>query len=152
MKRRVILAAIATALLVGETPGVRHWSAQQLKDEEAKLSSQNPLVASETLADFGTHNIMMAVRHGNGQAELHEKMADVFVVRTGAATLVTGGEMVDGKTTAPGEIRGASIRGGTNQDLAAGDVVHIPAGVPHQLLMKNGDTFSYLVVKAEQAK
>jgi mannose-6-phosphate isomerase-like protein (cupin superfamily) len=149
--KRAILAAGFAALLLAQTPGLRRWSAQELRDEEAKLSARDPVTAFETLADYGTHNIMLAVRHANGQAELHEKMADVFVVRTGSATLATGGEIVDGKNTAPGEIRGASIRGGTNQDLGPGDVVHIPAGIPHQILMKTGDTFSYLVVKAAKA-
>jgi quercetin dioxygenase-like cupin family protein len=43
--------------------------------------------------------------------------------------------MVDGKTTAPNEIRGPSITGGTKHEMHVGDVFHIPAGVPHQMLV-----------------
>jgi mannose-6-phosphate isomerase-like protein (cupin superfamily) len=153
MRAMTMVLAAAAAVFMGtaaDEGGFRHWAASQLKDEETKLAAKDPKGAFETLADFGTHNLMMAVRHGNGVAELHEKMADVFVVRSGTATLVVGGEMVDGKTTAPGEIRGTSVRGGKRQELAAGDVVHIPAGAPHQILMKAGDTFSYFVVKARE--
>lgn len=150
MKKAILV--LATAALIGAASdaggGFRYWSAAQMQEEQAKLSAKDPKTAFEVLADFGTHNLMMAVRHASGQAELHEKMADVFVVRSGTATLVVGGEMVDGKTTAPGEVRGTSVRGGQRQELAPGDVVHISAGVPHQVLMKDGDTFSYFVVKA----
>ena len=45
------------------------------------------------------------------------------MVQTGAATLVVGGELVDGKTTAPNEMRAASIKGGEEKKLAAGDIV-----------------------------
>jgi len=139
----------AAVLLAAARSEFRYWSTDQLRDTESHLSSQEK-GGFTTLADFGTHNVMLAVRHGNGQAELHEHMADVFVVRAGNATLVTGGEMAGAKTTAPGEQRGSSITGGSRQALAPGDVVHIPAGLPHQLLMKDGDTFSYLVVKAAE--
>jgi mannose-6-phosphate isomerase-like protein (cupin superfamily) len=149
---KIAIAAVATALVLGaasDGSAFRYWSAAQLSSEQAKLGT-NPKGGFETLADFGTHNIMLALRHGNGQAEWHEKMADVFVVRSGTATVVVGGEMVDGKTTAPGEMRGSSIRGGERQALAPGDAVHIPAKTPHQILMKDGDTFSYFVVKAQE--
>ena len=93
MTTRTILFGVCAALLVAaaDDSALRYWSAQQLRGEQAKLSAQDPRTAFETLADFGSHNIMLAVRHASGQAELHEKMADVFVVRTGDATLVTGG-------------------------------------------------------------
>jgi mannose-6-phosphate isomerase-like protein (cupin superfamily) len=90
---------------------------------------------------------MVAHREGDGEAEVHETQVDLFVVQSGEATLVVGGEMVGGKTTAPNEIRAPSIKGGFNHALAAGDVVHIPAKIPHQLLVPAGKEFTYFVVK-----
>ena len=66
--------------------------------------------------------------------------------------MLTGGQLVDQKTTAPGEIRGKSVQGGTRQELKAGDVVHIPAGMPHQMLLSDGDTVTYFVVKVEESR
>lgn len=43
--------------------------------------------------------------------------------------------MVGAKTTAPNEIRGTSITSGSRHPMAVGDVFHIPAGVPHQMLV-----------------
>ena len=57
-----------------------------------------------------------------------------------------GLKLVDAKTTAPGEIRGVSIASGTARDLAPGDVVVIPAGVPHWF-ERVSNPFTYYVVK-----
>jgi mannose-6-phosphate isomerase-like protein (cupin superfamily) len=77
--------------------------------------------------------------------------ADVMIVQSGEATLVYGGEIVDAKTTAPNEVRGPSIRGGTSVHVAAGDVIHFAAGVPHQWLVAPGKQITYLVVHIADA-
>jgi quercetin dioxygenase-like cupin family protein len=59
---------------------------------------------------------------------------------------VTGGTIADGKTTAPGEIRGGSIRGGETHPIARGDVVTIAVGVPHWISAVDAP-IQYLVVK-----
>jgi mannose-6-phosphate isomerase-like protein (cupin superfamily) len=71
------------------------------------------------------------------------------VVESGEATLVVGGTVVDPKTTAPHEIRGPSIRGGDRVALAAGDVVHIPIKMAHQMLVESGKQITYFVVKID---
>lgn len=82
-----------------------------------------------------------------GMAEVHEQDADIIYVLEGAATLVTGGNVVDPKTTAPGEIRGREIKGGETRTIAKGDVVIVPAGTPHWF--KEVQTpINYYVVKA----
>ncbi len=62
----------------------------------------------------GRNYIVSASRRENpGQAEVHTRDTDVIYVIDGSATFVTGGEAVDAITTAPGELRGSSIRNGT---------------------------------------
>ncbi len=56
------------------------------------------------------------------------------------------------KTTGPGETLGASVKGGSRQTLNAGDVVHIPAGMPHQMILDDGATVTYFVVKVEETR
>jgi quercetin dioxygenase-like cupin family protein len=63
---------------------------------------------------------------------------------------VYGGSLVDGKTTAPNEMRAASIAGGMEKKLAPGDVVTIPPKVAHQLKIDPGKEFTYFVVKVTQ--
>lgn len=70
-------------------------------------------------------------RDGAGQAEVHAKDADIIYVLDGSATLVTGGTVVEPKTTAPDEVRGKAIVSGETRALAKGDVIIVPAGTPH---------------------
>jgi mannose-6-phosphate isomerase-like protein (cupin superfamily) len=66
-----------------------------------------------------------------GQVEVHTGWTDLIYITEGAATFVTGGKMINGKTTAPGEMRGDHIEGGQTYHLEKGSLVIIPAGVPH---------------------
>ena len=66
----------------------------------------------------------------------------------GRAKVVTGGEMVDPREVAPGELRDRAVDGGTAQELREGDVLAIPNGVPHQFV-EVSDPFLYFVVKVE---
>jgi glc operon protein GlcG len=90
-------------------------------------------------------------RDGAGMVEVHERDTDIVYVLEGSATLVTGGEMVDGKPTATEEIRGASIRGGETQRIVPGDVIIIPNGVPHWFKEVPGP-LNYYVVKVRSEK
>jgi mannose-6-phosphate isomerase-like protein (cupin superfamily) len=93
---------------------------------------------------------MVGLRHKDGGGEIHENFADFFFVVQGSATLLTGGTLENAKTASPGEIRGTSVKNGTSTTLSQGDVVHIPAGLPHQLLVPEGSTFIYYVIKVKE--
>jgi mannose-6-phosphate isomerase-like protein (cupin superfamily) len=147
-----LLLLMTFALPTGSEPeGFELWTASQFKALESKLSaSVDPQkFAVQSLGTFGNHSFMVAHREGNGQAELHETQNDVFFVQSGRATLVVGGTVVGPKSVAPHEIRGSSISGGTQKALGPGDVVHIPAGIPHQLFLDTGTQFTYFVVKID---
>jgi mannose-6-phosphate isomerase-like protein (cupin superfamily) len=146
---RLVLLLLATALLAKDPDGFDHWSSSELKAYGAKLAPKMNAQksASQDLAAFGTHWFSVSHREGNGEAEVHEHVADVFVVESGQATLIIGGTVVNGRTTAPGEIRGASIQGGEQHKLAPGDIIHIPANTPHQLLVSK--KFTYFVMKVQ---
>ncbi|MGB6689967.1 MAG: hypothetical protein WBE76_19190 [Terracidiphilus sp.] len=130
-----------------------HWSRDQLLDRAQhlhRLAEQDDGSASETLEEYPHHYTMLAFRNKSGGGELHRNFADLFTILDGQATLITGGKLVAPKTTAPGELRGSSVEGGTRQELKAGDEVHIPAGMPHQMLVPAGATVTYFVVKIEE--
>jgi len=132
---------------------VDHWSPAILLERASylrKLARHGDGSASETLKEYPQHCVMLSFRSRDGEAEVHEQFADLFCVLAGKATLVTGGVVTGPRTVAPGETRGASIEGGVRQTLRAGDVTHIPAGTPHQILVKGEDTFTALVVKVQE--
>ena len=143
---------LAGMLAAGAPAGFAHWSKATLQDYQEKLAAKlDPKTksASERLDTFDNHFFMIAHREGAGEAELHEGQADVFVVESGAATLVVGGEIVGARTSSPGEVRGTSIQGGERVKLGVGDVVHIAARTPHQLLIEPGGKFTYFVMKVD---
>ena len=111
----------------------------------AKLGDRK--IASQGLGRYADHNMVMIHREADGEAEVHEKIVDIFVVQTGEGKLVVGGEAVNPVTKSPGEIRGSSIRGGVTRDLRPGDVAHIPANTPHQVLVPPGGHITYMIVK-----
>jgi mannose-6-phosphate isomerase-like protein (cupin superfamily) len=90
----------------------------------------------------------VAVRVMSGRAEFHQNAADVFVVLSGEATLVSGGTIVNPQGS--DEIRGDSITGGTSAAMHKGDVVYVPPATAHQVQLKPGAAFLYLLVKVSR--
>lgn len=155
-KMRKMIPAAVLMLAMGansQTMKSDHWSSAQLLERAQhlrQLAAQGDGSASETLEKYPHHYTMLAFRTRNGGGEVHQNFADLFYILDGHAAVLTGGELVEPKTTATGEIRGASVKGGTRQELQAGDVVHIPAGTPHQMLVADGQSVTYFVVKAQE--
>ena len=133
-----------------DLPGFRLWSNTELKGYEKKLAAKadKAKIASEGFGGFGNNaKAQISHREGNGEAEIHEMVQDFFVVESGEATLVVGGQVASQRQSAPNEVRGPSIKGGETKKLVAGDIVCIPAKMPHQLLVENGKQFTYFVIK-----
>jgi mannose-6-phosphate isomerase-like protein (cupin superfamily) len=66
-----------------------------------------------------------------GRPAVHPDQAEYSIVLEGAGTLVSGGMLVNATTTRADLVEGDRIEGGTTRPLARGDVLLIPAGVPH---------------------
>ncbi len=137
-----------------EQPGqMDHWSRAILMERAAylkKLAKYGDGTSSEALREYSQHAAVLLVRGRSGEAEVHAQFADVFVVLDGLAMLVTGGAITNSKQTALGEYRGDSIEGGKQQELRAGDIAHVPAGVPHQMLVAGEKTVTCFVMKIQE--
>jgi quercetin dioxygenase-like cupin family protein len=127
---------LASAILMGADAAtfVGH---DKVADSLAKGGS---LAATKEYTVSGSH------RTGPGQVEVHEKETDIFYVTDGEATFVTGGTMVGGKMSKAGQWLGTDITGGQTHHLAKGDVMMIPAGMPHWF-KEVPKSVSYFVVK-----
>ena len=131
-----------------------HWSKGDLLEKAKHLHelAAEKGNASEKLETYPHHYTMLAFRNRSGGGEVHQNYADGFYILDGRTTLITGGEVVDPKSTGPGETLGASVKGGSRQELKAGDVVNIPASMPHQMILDAGDTVTYFVIKVEEPR
>ena len=127
------------------SPAVTYIDSKTMAEAFAKGAV---LVGNGEYMMHATRNYMVHAsrRDKPGMAEIHTWETDVIYVLEGSATFVTGGTLVDPKTTEPGQIRGPSIQGGETRRLAKGDVIIVPNGVPHWFKEVQGP-FLYFVVK-----
>jgi quercetin dioxygenase-like cupin family protein len=134
---------------------VDHWTRAILLERAAylrKMAAQADGSASEMLKEYPQHFTMLSFRSRDGEAEVHANFADLFYVLEGSTTLVTGGTVIGARTDGPGETRGDAIEGGRRQELRAGDVAHVPAGEPHQMLIAGDKTVTCFVMKIQQGE
>lgn len=129
------LLLLTVAAFAADPDGFAMFKAADLeaRAQAAKLDANK--AALYRAGTWGNHSLLIVRREADGASELHNTQVDIITVMSGEGTLIVGGTMVDGKTTAPNEIRGKSITGGSRHPMAVGDVFHVPAGVPHQMLV-----------------
>ena len=138
-----------------EPDSADHWMPPVLLERGAylrKMAQAGSGEASETLKEYPRHRAMLSFRSRNGEVEVHKEFADLFLVLSGAARLVTGGTVVNAREVKPGETRGDSIEGGKVLELRQHDVIHVPAGTPHQFLVSGEKTVLCLVMKIQESE
>lgn len=130
------------------------WTTQQLEELRAGLAENvgpNNAAILDRMIDFDGYFAAMVHREaGPGFSELHVDWADIYFVTAGSASIRTGGDIVDATEATPGEVRGSSIEGGEVRRISEGDVVHIPAGIAHHVLVSEGETVTYFILKAQK--
>ena len=140
MQRLVLIAVLcsAVAAAAAEPPPVSYFDAAQVRDAFAH---------GAVLFDGAGRNYMVHAsrREQAGQGEVHTADADIIYVLDGSATFVTGGTLVEPKETAPNELRGSAVAGGTTRTIAKGDVIIVPAGTPHWFREVQGPVLYYVV-------
>jgi mannose-6-phosphate isomerase-like protein (cupin superfamily) len=122
------------------------WRAAQLTAADAKAKAKvNPAtkVGSEQLLDSAT----LIYRTGASEPEIHEKRADMIFVREGEGSVLVGGKILEQRRSGPGELRGASIEGGSKYEIATGDALYVPANTAHQFLVQQDKHFIAIIVK-----
>jgi mannose-6-phosphate isomerase-like protein (cupin superfamily) len=106
----------------------------------AAISKGGSLVVTPDYTVTGSH------RDKPGQVEVHDKETDVIYMIEGDATFVTGGTVVGLHQTKAGQSVGTETKGGDAHHLTKGDVIVVPAGVPHWFKEVH-PSVSYYVVK-----
>ena len=150
---RVVACALLAAPVFAQSPAKSTfalWRAGELANRDAALATkiQPDHSARETLADYGDHRFRFIRRDADGFPEQHDQIVDVVYVQSGEGTLQLGGKVIGLKAGGgAGEFVGTSLEGGDRHPLAAGDVVHIPATIPHAFLVPKGKHITYVLLK-----
>jgi uncharacterized RmlC-like cupin family protein len=123
------------------------WSAAKMnaldKELAAKLSAGQ--VGDAALVTGGPkvgRRASLVHRAGAGVGEVHQNDGEMTLVRSGSGTVTVGGRLGDGKAAVAGEQRGSSVEGGSSIKFAQGDVLYLPAGIPHRFVPDAGAPFS----------
>ena len=125
-------------------PGVQYVSAAQL---EAKVAhTVNGMVNDEIPSGPGS-TILIIRREKDGEVEVHKIMNDIIMIKKGHAKILVGGEVSGNHETKPTEWRGGEISGAATYELAQGDLLYIPAGIPHKVLVAPKAAVTYVTIK-----
>src|SRR5215472_13696702 len=150
MMRRCLFLLLFAPSFAAEQSSFAIWTRSAIDTREAALTKS---VASdhssrETLADYGDHRFRLLYRDADGAPEQHDKIVDVVMVHSGEGSLMLGGTMAGKKgNAATGEYLGTALAGGQLHQLAPGDILHIPAGIPHSFLVPRGKHITYVLLK-----
>ena len=151
---RLVLVGTLTALFTASPIGVfaQPTSATDVTkaEIEAVLASMAGGIDRQIkVVDIGDANLAVGILHrdateGDGSGPVrglvHSRVTEVYYVLSGGGTLVTGGTVADRRdfaadaqitTVLVGPSYGGMSEGGHSREIAAGDIVVIPAGVFH---------------------
>jgi mannose-6-phosphate isomerase-like protein (cupin superfamily) len=124
------------------------YPASQLASVTASLARAGS--SGRTIGGHESFHYVESRRVANGSPEIHDDWVDVTLVQAGRATLLVGGRVSGGRLASPGEHRGGTIAGGTPHPLGPGDLLMVPAGIPHQFQVAGGDSVVYLTIKVRR--
>jgi mannose-6-phosphate isomerase-like protein (cupin superfamily) len=147
----IVAALLGAVVLNAQTPAPQPAAAAPPPKPVTGVVFFDHTKSAEAFAK-GTHLLDapdMIVQGGHrevaGQVELHDKETDVIYILDGAATFVTGGKMIDGTVSRPGQWLGKDITGGDEHHLVKGDMIIVPAGTPHWFKQVSPQVTYYVV-------
>ena len=115
--------------------------------------------------DAGGHHVGVAIVHRGPAASvvagtIHTEVTEVYTVLEGAATLVTGGRLIDPQPREDTALRrrvsgpgwtGNGMEGAVSRQIAEGDIIIIPAGTPHYF-SEIPESITYTIVRIDPGR
>jgi mannose-6-phosphate isomerase-like protein (cupin superfamily) len=144
MTKNAILAAVACAvsLSAADVPPAAIYKTHAELTAALKAGAATPDMLTSEVQNTDRHRINIVSRTKAAGAVAHDGFAELHHIVEGSGTLVTGGTIV----RPTGGAGGATIQSGVSRRVTKGDVVLIPAGMPHWYKDLDG-TITYLEVR-----
>jgi hypothetical protein len=144
----ILVPVFLASMFAADPPGVVVWKSGDLKNFDKSLAAKvdDRKAAAEEFSKEGDYQVAILHREGDGVVEL-ESSDVLLIIESGQATLATG-KILDGKV---GAMAVTLIGVGESKPLAEGDVVLIPANLPHRVLVAAGNRVTYLVIRPHDA-
>jgi len=150
--RTLLVAAIAAAAFAAAHAQAPASSAacktegDLLKALAASAANPEMLTAAVSISDRHRINVVRRTKAAGPAA--HPGFAELHHIMEGSGTLVTGGTVVPppgGRGSGP-----STIQGGESRHVSKGDVILVPAGMPHWYKDIDGAAITYLEVRWEE--
>jgi mannose-6-phosphate isomerase-like protein (cupin superfamily) len=117
------------------------------------------------VVDIGKASVALGAVYRSAKAKqgavFHDQVSEMYYILEGSGVIVTGGTLVDPKRRAADEpvvkningpsVGGTAIQGGQSQRIGPGDVLIIPAGVPHWFNSVDGE-IKYIMFRVDPDK
>ncbi|WP_341207223.1 cupin domain-containing protein [uncultured Sphingomonas sp.] len=132
-----VAAAAVTHAAAQTAPSFDHRDFASAKEVQAQVAAMLAEMkpgqgfAWRPLVEDPSHTVAVEIWKKPGRPAVHPAEAEYAVVLEGTGTLVSGGTLIAPATRRGGLVEGERIEGGATRALRKGDVLLIPAGVPH---------------------
>jgi mannose-6-phosphate isomerase-like protein (cupin superfamily) len=112
------------------TDKAAYWANTDIQNIWKNLEARQ--VINQRVMEGGSYSLNIRIVKEGDAPLVHAKSCDLWIVQSGSATAITGGELVNAqKRPNVDDYAGESIRGGIEKPLQAGDVLYVPPSVPH---------------------
>jgi len=121
--------------------------AENLAARSARLAG--PTTRGETILTSGDYQttFLLVHRTTSSQPEVHARWDDIVLVQSGASVIELGDSLVGSTLRAPGERIGGHFHVSQKVVAQPGDIIRIPAAVPHAFIVEPSHPVDYLVIK-----
>jgi mannose-6-phosphate isomerase-like protein (cupin superfamily) len=153
---RSLTVFIALALLAQDPAGFVMWKPSEITDRAKSAKADATGMAGGGIGSLEGYKYQAIVvrRDKTGEAESHEKLADMMIVTDGEATLKIGGQVVEKRPNTADEIRGKALADGSTQvvekKIGPGVIIYLPPGLPHWVVLPEGKQITYLLLKLDK--
>ncbi len=123
-------------------------SARALSPNAAFVGKPKPLWGATMLTSGDEQTIYLLQRRTvSSEPEVHARWDDLVMIRSGDGAIQLGDSLAGSRYRAPGERIGGVLVNLQEIVVHGGDIVRIPAAVPHAFIVSGTVPLTYLVIK-----